>query len=585
MSSTKLQKDEKESLNDRREAFEDFFKLVLEPIYPITRFKAGEIDKRELIKLLVKDFNDDQLDAFLALLSDIRVEKTKNPLSKFRPDRPEQMSFINSKARITIALCGNRWGKTIAMMYLLSSVATGQNREFKHQPDPSRPLRVWIIGESWTVLNDTILKELKELLRPDQYKVKQQNSFVESMIIYAPNGGQTHVRFIPSGEDGEQKFESAALHLVLVDEGIRASLFQQLIFRIGDTDGQMFQAFTRLPENMHLADYLVELESGEGEFAPLLKKGYINLIRGNTYENKYITRQDLDFLETSVENNELLRQARLYGKVTKPQGTVFNFRKTVERAGPDGIPREYPYNTFTWGEFISIATKEPGRWDLFHDYGQAAPATWYLVWTSLFTGTSYIIDEVYQENMSIEESVQRCGAMIKKWDCYHSLREIICDDQVTRRGIKQARVDAEVTLMQQYKAQCDDNGDFLIPPQAKWKARRQDKTNTLYTITLLQELIESENPLTPGYPYIRISPKCKKMAKELTMLRWKKVKKNTATIERETTEGEDHAIDPLRYFINNKINHTMWKQRKKLRARRNEMRYLAGGSAVSFFNI
>jgi len=274
-----------------RGEYDLIYRQLITPLAPLLAYKAGKLEKRDLVKQLVKNFSDDQLEAFLTLLSDIRVEKVNNPLSKFRPDRPEQMEFINTRYRITIALCGNRWGKTIAMMYFLAATATGQNPLAKHQPDPSRPLRVWVIGESWTVLNDTILKELKELLRPDQYKLKHVNSFVESMTIFAPNGGETHVRFIPSGEDGEQKFESAALHYVLVDEGIRAALFQQIVFRIGDTDGQLLQAFTRLPENMHLADYLIELEQGEGEFAPLLKKGYIKLIKGNTYENKYITRQ------------------------------------------------------------------------------------------------------------------------------------------------------------------------------------------------------------------------------------------------------------------------------------------------------
>lgn len=552
---------------------------------PLCSFAAGKMEKRDLVKELLKNFSSEQLEAFLTLLSDIRIQRVKNPLSKFRPDRPEQMDFINSKNRITIALCGNRWGKTIAMMYLLASTATGQNPEAKHQPDPSRPLRVWVIGESWTVLNDTILKELTGLLRPDQYKLKHVNSFVESMTIFAPNGGQTHVRFIPAGEDEEQKFESAALHYVLIDEGIRAALFRQIIFRIGDTDGQMFQAFTRLPDNMHLADYLVDLENREGEFAPLLKKGYIRIIKGATYENKYITRQDLDFLETSVENNELLRQARLYGKVTKPQGTVFNFQRTVERTSKLGITKEVPYNFFSWGEFARIASSELGRWDLCHDYGQAAPACWLLIWTSLKTGTSYVVDEVYAAGMSIEESTSRCNDMLKRWECYYDIKLIIVDDQLNQRGVRGKRNDAEITLMQQYKDQYDENGDPYIPRQAKWRARRRDKSNMIFTINLLRQLLEEENPLTPGLPYIRVSARCKNLIKEMTRLRWKKAKKNTSSIDRETTEGDDHAIDPLRYFVNNKINHTLWKRRKELRKKTNELKYLSGGSAVPFFEI
>jgi hypothetical protein len=560
--------------------YEWFYASIIEPLTPFIKYLAGDMHKKELVQCLIRSFDDEHLEGLLVLLSDIRLDRQQNPLSKYRQERPEQMEFVNSLYRITIALCGNRWGKTIAMMWHLCSTATGQNPHSKHQPDPSRPLRVWVIGESWTVLNDTILKEIKELLREDQYTMKKVNSFVESIIIRAPNGGETHVRFIPSGEDEEQKFESAALHYVYVDEGIRAALFRQIIFRIGDSDGQLFQAFTRLPENMHLADYLIDLEDGEGEFAELLKRGYIKIISGATYQNIYTTREDIDFLEASVHGNEQLRQARLYGKIDKPKGSVFNFRKTINVGG-----KELPYNVFSFTEFYRIASVEPGRWDLIHDYGQAAPAFWGLCWTSRVTGTTYIIDEIHEAGMSIEESAQKCYDMIMRWECYFDLNQCFADKQIMDRGKRNNRNDIEITTYQQYRDKYADNGDPCFPKQMKWVCKQADKNNRMYTINLLQELIEQENPLTPGLPYIRVSVRCKKLMKELRFLRWYQVKKHTENVKREITEGEDHGIDPLRYFINNKINHTLWRDRKKLRKKTNEMKFLAGGSKVPFFNI
>lgn len=554
---------------------------LFEPLWPLISFRAGTLDKRELIKHFVSTLSEEELDAMLTLLSDIRVERQSNPLSKFRCDRAEQMEFINSMTRITIALCGNRWGKTIAMMWHLCATATGKNKSAKHQPDPSRPLRVWVIGESWPVLNDTILKEIKELLRSDQYEQKKVNSYVESLVIHAPNGGQTHVRFIPSAEDGDQKFESAALHYVYVDEGIRASLFRQIIFRIGDSDGQMFQAFTRLPENMHLADYLIDLEEGEGEFAELLKQGYIKIIHGATRDNKYMTEDDLNFLTASVAGNEELKAARLYGRIEKPRGSVFNFRKTVK----DHLGNEVPYNMFTFKEFFRIASKEPGRWDLIHDYGQSRPATWYVIWTSKVTGTSYVVDEIYKAGMSIEESSQSCYDMIMRWECYTQLKSCFADKQINDRGRRDRRTDPEITLKQQYRDKYAESGDPCFPPQMKWICKQADKNNRIYTINLLRELVEEENPLTPGLPYIRVSPRCRNLMREFRFLRWFQVKKNTENTNSEITEGEDHGIDPLRYFVNNKVNHTLWKERRRLRSKTNEMKYLAGGSMVPFFNI
>lgn len=552
----------------------------------VNAYRTGILSKEDLVLELIKHFDENQLDEMLKISSDVRVESQANPLTRFKKDRPEQMDFIESMTRITIALCGNRWGKTIAMMWHLCSTATGQNPAAKHQPDPSRPLRVWVIGESWPVLNDTILKEITGLLLEHQYDTHKQNSYVSNMEIYAPNGGITYIRFIPSGEDGDQKFESAALHYVYVDEGIRAALFRQIVFRIGDSNGQLFQAFTRLPENMHLADYLIDLEEGEGEFAELLNRGYIRIIHGSTEENIYNTRDDIAFLEASVSGNEMMKQARLHGRIDRPKGAVFNYRKSIRAILKDGTTIERDYNFCSYKEWAKIALKEAGRWDLCHDYGQSAAATWVLIWTSRVTGTSYVIEVIKKAGMSIQESSERCYDMIMRWECYGDLKYCFADKQIKDRGRKDRREDAVITTEQQYRDKYADDGKTpCFPRTMKFQCKQSDKNNRKYTISLLQELIEEENPLTPGLPYLRVCPLAKAFVRELRFLRWFQPKKYTENVRAEVTEGDDHTIDPVRYFIKNKVNHLLWKKRKELRKATNEMKFLVGGSMVPFFNI
>ena len=548
-------------------------------------YKAGLLSKEDLVRQLVSNFDEEQLDEMIRLASDVRVENQANPLTKFKKERPEQMEFIESMTRITIALCGNRWGKTIAMMWHLCSTATGENPKAKHQPDPSRPLRVWVIGESWPVLNDTILKEITGLLREDQYVTHKQNSYVSNMEIKAPNGGITYVRFIPSGEDGDQKFESAALHYVYIDEGIRAALFRQIVFRIGDSNGQLFQAFTRLPENMHLADYLIDLEEGEGEFSELLNRGYIKIIHGSTEENIYNTRDDIAFLEASVHGNEMMKQARLHGRIDKPKGAVFNYRKSIKFKDENGQVVEKDYNFCSYKEWAKIALKEAGRWDLAHDYGQSDAATWTLIWTSRVTGTSYVIEVIKKAGMSLQESVETCHDMIMRWECYGDLQMCFADKQIRDRGRRDRREDAVITIEQQYRDKYDESGKPLLPRSMKFQCKQSDKSNRKYTIALLQELIEEENPLTPGLPYIRICERAKPLVRELRFLRWFQPKRHTENVRAEITEGHDHCIDPIRYFIKNKVNHTLWKSRKLMRSKTNELKYLVGGSMVPFFHI
>lgn len=561
------------------------------------------------IDSIISGISDDQLDAVFDLVNDIRLEEEINPISKFKTDRADQLAFIGNEHKINIALCGNQWGKSMAMAYKVVSIATGVDKGCRHQPDPTRDLEIVVIGPTWSKITETIQKDIINLLRKDQYHTKSNGTYINKMIINGPGGSKTKVLFMPSSVDKKQdsqEFEGSRYHYAFVDEGISPDLFRKILIRLGSQKGYFYQAFTRLPETLHLCQHLIDLEKGQGDFKYLIDMGLVNIIKAATIDNKYLDEEEkssmmigagngldiklyekyskLSTLETNYQQirEDLLRQmsanfkARILGIIDKPKGSVFNFREYVNNK---------PYNMFSMIELASIMMVEEGRWDICHDYGQSRPATWILCWTSLKTGTIYIIDEVYQTDMSLQQSAESCYELMQRWECYGQVKCIFADKQIRDAGRRDNRTDSQLTIEQQYKAKFTLSGDPCFPSNIQWICRQTDKNNKLHTISTLAEMIDEENPLTPGLPYIRISHKCVNTVNELRMLRWSTKIHKQSGAEYEDTDGEDHAIDPIRYMINNKVNYQVWSDRFRRKAEFNELSYSIGGSGNPLFML
>jgi len=552
------------------------------------------MDKETLVAILDNLLKTDPLkyQQILNTTNDVREAKQVNKLLRFEKTRKEQLEFIYSEFDINIALCGNQWGKTTSMMFLLAETATGNNPNARHQPDPSRDMMVWVIAESWEVITNTVQKDLFTFL--DQKYICERTRpgvFTTALKIKAPNGGITSVQFktiSESKKEESQGFEGNRVHYVFVDEGIRPELFQDILIRIGSCDGQFFQAFTRLAKNYHMAYHLIDLEKGKGDFAHLIAAGKVKIIRGSTLDNIFLSKKQLENMQAAAGMdittgkivNEHLYKARILGELDRLAGCVFNFREEV-----DG----QPYNTISFTEMAGIWATENGRWDLLHDYAQATYASWVLIWTSLKTGTTYFIDEVYAKNMSLQESAERCNQMLNRWEAYNKVKICFADRQITNQGIKENRVDVDVTILSQYLSKSMPNGEPCFHPHMRWHCRQSDKNNIEHTVTLMQELLEEENPLTPGKSYLRYTCKADHCQREIKSLRWAITDSTSKSDKSSMYIGEDHTIDPTRYFINNKVNKAIWKNRFKIfndsrdQFKENELAYLAGANANPLF--
>ena len=571
----------------------------------INQILEGEQKEPTELEKQLSSLPREELEALAKNVVKVRQAQAINPRLKFKKDQPKQMKFIDNSHFISIALCGNQFGKSFSMAFKGCSVAVGEDKDAPHQPDPARQLEILFVGPSWEKITEAIQKDVLSMLRDDEIiKKVKVNNYIKKLTVKAPNGGITNMVFMPSSVDKKedsQEFEGSKYHYVFVDEGISPELFRKILVRLGSLQGRFYQAFTRIPENMHLAHHLIDLEKGTGEFKNLLDKGWVQIIQASTLENKYLddyskqvfisgqgTEQDEKLFEEysatedKVKKQELLEKmtenfkARILGIVDKPAGACFNFR---EKVGEDN------YNMFSFQELLEIMSQEKGRWDLCHDYGQSAPATWLLLWTSSRTGTTYVVDEVYRANMSIQQSAEECYDMLRRWKCYGHVKCCFADKQIRDPGRKDKRTDTGVTILGQYKSKYTENGDPCFPMNMQWICRQSDKNNKQHTMALLAEMVEEENLFTKGKPYIRWSHKCGNSVKEMKLLRWSTKIHKQSGASYEDTEGHDHSIDPIRYFINNKVNYAIWVHRHKKQMEFNSLSYEVGGSGNPLFNI
>jgi hypothetical protein len=541
--------------------------------------KAEQDNNLDWLDGYVDDLLDEEIDALWDAITDIDSAESFDPLLKFKIGNKGQQELLDTIHNITLILCGNRWGKTFAMCFFLVATALGRLVKSRHQPDPSRVLRVWFIAKTYKTINDEILKTILGFLKKGQYRLYKENNYVTKLEIYGPNGSVTEVLFKPANSTDPDTFESSSPHYILVDEGVSEDIFARCMIRLGGNRGQYVQCFTRLSYN-----FVSELAKGRGQFKQLYHKGHVKVIYGRSRDNKFLTDEEFELMEASTAGNDFMRRARLEGEVDKPEGMVFNFRESIfdEYSG-----REFKYNAFAFSEFRDIYTKHEGYWYLLHDYGYGVPSCWLLVWVDRTTGTTYFVEEIYEKGMSIEKSAKKVYDMLQRWGCYDTLRECIADVQIKSDTKKEHEADATANILGQYLSVQIEiaEGVFVsaFPPQIAWICKQKHKNRVEYGLQLVNSMVELENPLTPGLPFYRFSPKCEMACSEFRRLMFI-TRPDRSTSRNEITEGPDHAIDSVRYFTMYRVNHTIWENRGAQNDI-NELGYLIGYSMASYFNF
>lgn len=179
---------------------------------------------------------------------------------------PKQEEFHNMGAtkRERLLMAGNQQGKTYSGAAEMAYHLTGQypwwwsGRKFTH------PIKAWICGESSTLVRDQpqqllcgtpgVAEDLgtglipKEDLKDQSLARGVTDAYDTIQVVHRTNGiidGISTATF-KSYEQGRQKFQSAKLDVLWLDEEPDEEIYQECLARITATNGILFMTFTPL---------------------------------------------------------------------------------------------------------------------------------------------------------------------------------------------------------------------------------------------------------------------------------------------------------------------------------------------------
>lgn len=330
----------------------------------------------------------------LAAIDAYQAKLHETHFLKFWEATPKQSPLFRrftADKKIFGLLGGNRSGKTefgafIALAWLMGKkffYGTPAWEYVQGLPIPEgRPRNIWVVGLTFDVLRDVIFREKfiygrnhPPLLPKDTSLIKKASE-ADLQII----GTDGSVLTGKSADSGREKFQSASVDLVWIDEEPEVEIYDECYQRTSDCAGKILLTLTPLKD------------IASGVSTPWVFDLYEDFKAGST---------DIDFVQLSVldnphvpedEKKRLLEKwanhpeerARLYGEFVQRSGLVYNVwepKKHIVDAFP--VPPEWPC-------YVSIDPAATGTTAGLR--GHVAP-----------NGDLYLTGEYYERDLVISE--------------------------------------------------------------------------------------------------------------------------------------------------------------------------------------
>lgn len=247
-------------------------------------------------------------------------------------------------------LGGNRSGKTefgsfIAVAYLLGKKYFEDTPAWvyvKDLPIPEgRPRNIWAVGLTFDVLRDVIFREKLLYGRNHPPLIPKDSSIIkkcsESDVQIITTDGS--ILTGKSADSGREKFQSASVDLVWIDEEPEVEIYDECYQRTVDCGGRILLTLTPLKD------------IASGISTPWVY---------DLYEKWKQGQKDIDFVQLSVLDNPFVpevekgkllerwanhpeERARLYGEFVQRSGMVYNtWKRTIHTIEPFVIPDDWP---------------------------------------------------------------------------------------------------------------------------------------------------------------------------------------------------------------------------------------------------
>lgn len=246
----------------------------------------------------------------------------------------------------------NRSSKSLSLAYAASCWLTGEYPEWWEGRRFNKPVRMWIAGETGTLVRNNLQRYLicnkgtegescfigKELIERVSYQTKPEG-FCERALIKSAFGGTSVVEF-KSYDQGQYRFASDTVDVVILDEEPKAGIFTESMTRTATVQGIVCCGFTALKGITPLVALLApEFAGGEREDPE--ETGRKNVVIGwDDIPPSVLPLSEREILKRSYLSHELL--ARTQGIPSVGSGMVYPISET-EFVVPDfQVPDHWP---------------------------------------------------------------------------------------------------------------------------------------------------------------------------------------------------------------------------------------------------
>lgn len=259
-------------------------------------------------------------------------------------------SKFTKEKKVFGLLGGNRSGKTefgafIALAFLLGKPYFYGSPVWEYVKDlpipEGRPRNVWVVGLTFDVLKDVIFHEKflygrvhPRMLPRDPLVIKKESE--NDLQIYTCDGS---VLTGKSADSGREKFQSASVDLVWIDEECESEVYDECYQRTSDCAGKILLTLTPLKDMSSgvsvpwVFDLYEEWKSG--------KKDY-EFVQLSVLDNPYVPEDEKEKLKQKWANHPE-EKARLYGEFIQRSGLVYNtWSPDKHLIDPFVPPRDWP---------------------------------------------------------------------------------------------------------------------------------------------------------------------------------------------------------------------------------------------------
>jgi len=383
-------------------------------------------------------------------LAKYEVKRAKERfIAYWEPTKPQVEAFrgFHKGIKTYVVLGGNRSGKT--EMGAAAVVAWAMGKKFfegekawewvKDLPIPEPPSNIWIVGLDFPTLRDVIWRE--KLLQG-----RNHPALVPKEALDKPPNNTDFQMFFANGsvitgksaDSGREKFQSASVDLIWIDEEPEKAIYDECYQRTADCAGKILVTLTPL----------VDIASGIREpwvydLHDDMRKGVpdIAFAKLSVLDNPYVPEDEKQKLKQKWSGHPE-EAARLFGDFVQRSGLVYNLWTPEKHlVKPRPIPRE-------WTRIVSLDPANTG--------------TTAALWGAVEPGTNdlYLYREYYEKNLTISEHAKNILMMNrgenidfwlidKKWGSQREGQQHKTGQQIYRENglpVRLADVDADYGL-------------------------------------------------------------------------------------------------------------------------------------------